>query len=159
MAKINKGRMFAELEGDYVVFLIGMRINSLWKFHKWFPVIMAMPRMIKELITKPEYGFLGSNAWFGRTTLMLQYWRSFDHLEAYAKNKSLEHFPAWKEFNVRARQSGAVGIWHETYKISEGSYENIYVNMPSFGLGKAGRLLSVSEKYDEARSRMNLKTN
>jgi hypothetical protein len=33
---------------------------------------------------------------------------------------------------------GSVGIWHETYKVAAGDYENIYVNMPLFGLGKAG---------------------
>jgi hypothetical protein len=33
-----------------------------------------------------------------------------------------------------------VGIWHETYAASPGSYENVYVNMPPFGLGKAGTL-------------------
>jgi len=36
-------------------------------------------------------------------------------------------------------------IWHETYAIQDGAkvtgaYENIYINMPAFGLGKAGIL-------------------
>ena len=42
-------RLTAHLEGEFVVFLIGMRVNRLWKIHKWLPVILAMPRMIKEL--------------------------------------------------------------------------------------------------------------
>jgi hypothetical protein len=33
-----------------------------------------------------------------------------------------------------------VGIWHETYEIAPGQYENVYVNMPKFGLGKVGEL-------------------
>jgi hypothetical protein len=33
-----------------------------------------------------------------------------------------------------------VGLWHETYVASAGTYENVYVNMPAFGLGKAGVL-------------------
>ncbi|KXK54753.1 MAG: hypothetical protein UZ05_CHB002000821 [Chlorobi bacterium OLB5] len=137
MAHIIKGRKFANVQGDFVVFLIGMRVNNFWKIHKWLPVAMAMPGMIKELYKNPEYGFLGERSWFGRISISVQYWRSFEHLEAYAKNKDLEHFPAWKAFNQKARQSGVVGVWHETYKVSAGSYENIYVNMPIFGLGKA----------------------
>ncbi len=59
MAEIIKQRMTARMEGDFVVFLIGMRINKFWKIHKWFPVTMAMPKMIKELISKPELGLIG----------------------------------------------------------------------------------------------------
>jgi hypothetical protein len=154
MAKINKQRMFGKMKGDFVVFIIGMRVNNLWKVNRWFPVAKAMPKMLKELYTKPESGFLGAQQWFGRTTVMIQYWRSFEHLEAYAKNKTGEHYPAWRKFNMKLRKTAAAGIWHETYKIREGSYENIYVNMPDFGLGKAGKLLTASEMYDDARARM-----
>ena len=140
MAEINEGRMFAKADDDFVVFMIGMRINSFWKIHKWFPVAIAMPKMIKELYKNKEYGFLSTEAWFGRTTIMVQYWKSFEHLEAYAKNINAEHLPEWRKFNQKARQSGAVGVWHETYRVSQGNYENIYVNMPKFGLGKVGTL-------------------
>jgi hypothetical protein len=34
MVEIIKERMTAEVKGDFVVFLIGMRINYLWKIHK-----------------------------------------------------------------------------------------------------------------------------
>ncbi len=155
MAEIIKGRKFSEYDGDFVVFLIGMRVNNWLKIHKWFPVAMAMPKMIKELYKNKELGFLSTESWFGRTTIMVQYWKSFEHLEAYAKNKDLNHFPAWRAFNLKARQSGAVGIWHETYKISKGNYENIYVNMPPFGLGKAGSVNEVSGELEHAENRMN----
>lgn len=151
--KINK-RMFARMEGDFVVFLIGMRINSFWKIHKWWPVAKAMPKMLKELYANPQSGFLGAQSWFGRTSIMVQYWRSFEHLEAYAKDKSGEHYPAWKNFNLNIRKSNAAGVWHESYKATAGTYENIYVNMPEFGLGKAGKLLPVSEKYEYAKQRI-----
>ena len=155
MEKINNGRMFGKMEGDFVVFLIGMRINSFWKIFKWWPAAMAMPKMIKELYAKPDSGFLGAHSWGGRTTIMLQYWKSFEHLEAYAKDKSGEHFPAWKNFNLNIRKSSAAGVWHETYKVTAGTYENIYVNMPAFGLGKAGSVHPVSEKYEHASQRIN----
>lgn len=153
MAQIIKGRKFGSLEGDFVVFLIGMRVNNWLMIHKWFPVAMAMPKMIKELYGNHNSGFISEQSWFGRTTISVQYWRSFEHLEAYARNKDLEHFPAWKDFNLKARQSGVVGVWHETYKVTSGSYENIYVNMPLFGLGKAGYLNEATGKNENAKGR------
>jgi len=80
MALIIKERMTAEVDDDFVVFLIGMRINKLWKIHKWFPVVMAMPKMISELYKNPDLGFISHEQWFGRTTIMVQYWKSFEQL-------------------------------------------------------------------------------
>ncbi|MBP7409506.1 MAG: DUF4188 domain-containing protein [Flavobacteriales bacterium] len=137
---IRRERLYATLEGDFVVFLVGMRINAWWKIHKWWPVAQAMPLMLKELKEQPELGMLGGELWGGRTTILVQYWRSKEHLLAYAKNKEAQHLPAWKAFNTKVGTSGDVGIWHETYLISKGGYENIYGNMPPFGLGKVGTL-------------------
>jgi hypothetical protein len=136
------------------VFLIGMRINRLWKVHKWLPVARAMPRMIKELSTQREHGFLGAEQWFGNPTLMLQYWRSFEELERYAKNRSAQHLPAWAAFNRAVGSGGDVGIWHETYRIGPGRYEAVYGNMPAFGLGTAGRLVPAEGRRRTARSRL-----
>ena len=61
MAQIIAERVTAAIEGDFVVFVIGMRINRFWKPHKWLPVFLAMPRMLKELAQRPDSGFLGSN--------------------------------------------------------------------------------------------------
>ncbi len=44
LAKVQRGRHSARLDGDFVVLLIGMRINSPWKLTKWLPVAVAMPR-------------------------------------------------------------------------------------------------------------------
>lgn len=66
-------RLTAHLEGEFVVFLIGMRVNRPWKIHQWLPVVRAMPRIIKELSSNPDSGLLGYEMWFGRTTIMLQY--------------------------------------------------------------------------------------
>ena len=145
MAKPINQRLTVELEGDFVVFLIGMRVNSWWKIHKWWPVVMAMPRMLAELKKRPESGFLGYEQSFG---VIVQYWRSFEHLEAYAKDRTGQHYPAWKAFNTRNRNSPDVGIWLETYRVRAGEYECIYNNMPPRGLGKVGKLVPVSGKYE-----------
>lgn len=151
---IHTGRMSATLPGDFVVFLIGMRINHPWALHHWGPVVAAMPRMLRELQAQPELGFLQGESWFGRTTLMLQYWRSLDQLLAYAKAKDAAHLPAWKAFNQRSGGGRAVGIWHETYLVGPGRYENIYVNMPAFGLGRAGELAAVAKGRHSATERL-----
>ena len=66
MAQVTPGRMTAEMDGDFVVFLIGLRINRWWKVHKWWPVAMAMPRMLRELAAHPESGCLASEGGFGQ---------------------------------------------------------------------------------------------
>lgn len=152
---IHSERLTANLEGEFVVFLIGMRINRIWKAHKWWPVAAAMPRMLKELSGRPESGLLGGQMWFGRTTLMVQYWRSLEQLLAYAKDREAQHLPAWRAFNRAVGANGDVGIWHETYVVSAGQYENVYVNMPPFGLGSVGTLTTATGDHASAEGRLN----
>ncbi len=64
MPLVFPGRMTAEIDGDFVVFLIGMRVNRPWKIHKWWPVAMAMPKMLAELAAHPEYGCLATRQSF-----------------------------------------------------------------------------------------------
>ena len=152
MKEIFPQRMSAEIEGDFVVFLIGMRINKIWKVHKWFPVFRAMPRMLKELDANPEIGCLGHSS-IG--PVIVQYWRSFEALEDYARNKGREHLSAWADFNRRVGKSrGDVGIWHETYLVRDGEYEAVYSGMPAHGLGAAGSLKPAEGQRETARGRL-----
>lgn len=151
---IRRERLTANLDGDFVVFLIGMRINAPLKIHRWWPVAAAMPRMLDELRRHPELGFIHAESWFSRTIILVQYWRSMDQLLAYARNKDSAHLPAWQAFNKAVGADGSVGIWHETYAVSPGSYENVYVNMPAFGLGCAGTLQSTTGGLQSAAARM-----
>jgi Domain of unknown function (DUF4188) len=141
MAKINEGRWTAEMDGDFVVFVIGMRINRLWRVWKWLPVFIAMPKMLVELFSQPELGLLHARTHFGlRNTMLVQYWRSYDQLHDYATDRTKAHLPAWKAFNKAVAKSGDVGIWHETFRVKAGEVRNIYGNMPAYGLGLAGKL-------------------
>lgn len=155
MARVIEQRMAAHIEGDFVVFLIGMRINRPWKPQKWLPVLLAMPKMLKELdaLRAEETGFLGHNG--PALGVIVQYWRSFDHLEAYARASDRQHFPAWVDFNKRMKASrGDVGIWHETYLIRAGEYEAIYSGMPPYGLGRASELVPATGNREAARQRL-----
>jgi hypothetical protein len=152
VAEVIAGRMTAEMDGDFVVFLIGMRVNRWWKLHKWWPVVTAMSRMLKELAANPESGCLATESGFGT---IVQYWRSFDHLEAYARAPTREHWPAWTAFNKRVRaSSGDVGIWHETFLVAAGQFEALYGSMPPKGLARAGRLVPVVATRNDARQRV-----
>ena len=138
---IIPGRQQARTDRPLALFLIGMRINDLLAVRAWGPVAMAMPRMLKELSQKPEAGLLWYRTFLsGRTIMTLQYWQSMEKLFAYAHDREGEHFPAWAAFNRRAKMNKAVGIWHETYVIDPATAENIYSNMPPFGLGAAAIL-------------------
>ena len=79
MPQIYAQKMAAEMEGEFVVLLIGMRINKPWKIHKWLPVFLAMPRMLKELEAHPELGLLGYQMSPG---IIVPYWRSFEQIES-----------------------------------------------------------------------------
>jgi hypothetical protein len=155
MATIHNGRFTVKIEGDFVVFLIGMRINRLLLVHKWLPVTRAMPRMLKELFQHKEMGLLHAQSFFGgRTVMVVQYWRSFEHLHAYAHARDLAHLPAWTEFNRKVGGNGSVGIFHETYLVKEGAYEAVYANMPAFGLASAGEMVPAVGRMQSAKSRI-----
>jgi len=158
MTELFRERMTADVDDEFAVFIIGMRINRFWKIHKWLPVALSMPKMVRELYQNPEMGLLSHESWVGRTTIMIQYWKSFNHLERYAKADNLEHLPAWKEFNRKIGRDGDVGIWHETYISKKGNYESVYINMPRFGLAKVGRHLPARGGLKTASGRLKRET-
>ena len=156
MPIIHSGRFTTRIEGSFVIFLIGFRINRPFAINKWLPTSRTMGPMLRELYANPELGFLGgfsSLYWPG--IMVTQYWRSFDHLIAYAQQRDAAHLPAWKAFNQRIGNDGTVGIWHETYQIAADKYESIYVNMPRFGLALAGTHEPASGHLRDAATRMN----
>jgi hypothetical protein len=155
MAKVINGRMSAELEGDFVVFLIGMRVNKPWKVHKWVPVFQAMAPMIRTLMTRKELGLLGFTGWVGPSgPLLVQYWRTVEDLNRFASDNTLPHHAAWRAYNRRVGTDGDVGVWHETYHVKAGQWESIYANMPRFGLAVAGEPIPVGRKGERAAERM-----
>jgi len=154
MVEIRAERVTAEVEDEVVVFLIGMRINKLWKPHKWLPVARAMGRMLKELEADADAGLLGVESFGVTNGVLVQYWRSFEHLESYAVDKAREHAPAWAAFNKAVASNGDVGIWHETYRVRPGDYECVYNNMPLFGLAKATRVVPATGRKESAPGRM-----
>ena len=154
MTDIQSGRWAANIDGDFVVFLIGAKAHKPWKVHKWLPVGRAMRRMIAELKQAPDMGLLHVERFGGGNGgVLVQYWRSFEHLHAYARNTDAEHLPAWAWFHKKVGMVGDVGIWHETYQVRAGQYEAIYGDMRPMGLGVAGTLIPATGAAKTARGR------
>jgi hypothetical protein len=111
--------------------------------------------MLKSLYNDPESGFLGGEAiLYPGGVGQIQYWRSTDDLERFARDPKEIHLEAWKRFNQAVGKDGSVGIWHETYQVESGGYEAIYGNMPRFGLAAATAHVPVGKRGETARERL-----
>ena len=152
MGEVAGRRMMAEIEGDFVVFLIGARLSKRQVFQSLIDLggRRGMRHMLDYLVEHPEKGLLAYE--MGIPTIV-QYWRSFEQLEAFAKDKEDPHLEMWRQYWRRVGRSTRTGIWHETYLVKAGQYEAVYGNMPAHGLGKAGRLVPMSEA-SSARERL-----
>ena len=157
MADIRNGRYMADtsnLGDELVVFLIGMRVNRPLRVAKWWPVFVAMPKMLRYLEQHPEKGLLGYRQAVLPSPLLVQYWRSFADLNRFARDAEDPHLEPWREFNRRVGSSGDVGIWHETYRVATNSIETIYGNMPPSGLGRITGVIPVRRGRDSAAARI-----
>jgi hypothetical protein len=145
--------MTAEIDGDFVVFLIGARLSKLHAVRSLIDLggRRGMQHMLDHLVAHPEKGLLAYE--LGLPTIV----RSFEQLEAFAKDRDDPHLEVWRQYWRRVGRSGRTGIWHETFLVKAGQYEAVYGNMPARGLGKAGRLVPVAEA-SSARSRLGAPT-
>ena len=155
MAKAVAGRQMAEIDGDFVVFLIGTAPDVRHPI-RWFRDVggrRGMNHMLKYLTDHPEKGLLAYELSF---PVIVQYWRSFDHLEAFARDESDPHAAAWRTYWKRVGTDNRSGIWHETFLVRAGEYEAVYANNARRGLAKAGRLVPATR---DSRARLRLKRN
>jgi hypothetical protein len=150
----GRGRITAAIEGEFVVLLIGMRVNRLRNIRRTWRLFGAMSRMIRELTTDPATGYLGGESWLGNPTIMVQYWRSFEHLERYARDRDRQHRPAWAAYNRILGSGAEVGVWHEAYRVRPGDFETVYNNMSPFGLARAGRSVPATGTRETAAGRL-----
>ena len=99
MTEIAGRRMRAEIDGDFVVFLLGARFHSKLHLYRTFLDLggrRGMVHMLQYLMAHPEKGLLGFQQ-LGLVTVA-QYWRSFDHLEAFARDEDDPHLAVWRTY-------------------------------------------------------------
>jgi hypothetical protein len=113
--------------------------------------------MVRQLLEHRELGLMHAETYlYWRGAALVQYWRTFEQLERFAREPSLLHLDAWKRFNRAVAADGSVGIWHETYMVQAGQYECIYGNTPKMGLALAGAHVPAIGARETAKRRMGL---
>ena len=151
-------RVMADTRQGGALFIVGMHIHDWGKPFDWLPAFLAMPRMIRELEANRALGMVSARFcfWGGRTIAVVQYWKSFELLTAYARSDDYEHRPAWLEFYRSASKSrSTVGLFHETYVVSAGSTESLYFQMPNgFGLTAVTGAVPVTARSATAHDRL-----
>ena len=154
---VNQGRRTARIEGDFVVFLIGARLDKLHPIRSLRDLggMRGMPYMLKYLSERPEKGLLGFETY--GLTMNVQYWRSFDDLERFARDEGDPHLAAWRKYWKRVGTDPRSGIWHETFLVRDGEYEAVYGNMPAHGLAKASEVVPINAD-SRARNRLRRRT-
>ncbi|WP_077491018.1 DUF4188 domain-containing protein [Sinomonas mesophila] len=153
--EVFPGRFTAETGRESVtVFLIGMRANRWWKLGTVLRVASAMPPMLRYLATRPEAGMLDFHQWLGRTTLLVSYWESPEHLMRFAADREAPHLEPWRRFMTSVAGTGDVGVWHETYQVPAAGIETVYSGMPRFGLARATGHVPVGPGTATARQRL-----
>ena len=143
-------RMTATLEGDFVVLLLGMRINKPWKVRHWLPVLLAMRRMLREPPgpSPASWATPGPGRPSSSTGARSSTSKPTPATGTAGTGRPGSLHPA------HGPPAGDVGIWHETFRVRAGEYEAIYSGMPPHGLGKVGRLAPVSGPAESARGRL-----
>ena len=158
MAEVKAGRWTADIEGDFVVFLIGARADKrrLLRSFRDLGGRRGMLHMLQHLSAHPEKGLLG----YEMSTLRRDH-RAVLALvrapRAVRQRRDDPHVAAWRNYWQRVGKDTRTGIWHETYLVRAGEYEAIYGNMPPFGLGKASSLVTLAEGRS-ARGRLKRRT-
>ncbi|KLJ11854.1 hypothetical protein EMPG_13001 [Blastomyces silverae] len=124
-----------------VVFLLGTKSSHpLGAFH---PVILKLgkyfARMVRELReTAENSGYLGSSTWTStedsaaNEIMTVMYFRDFESLHKYAHGPL--HIQGVKYWSSVVKDCPHVSIYHETYVVPPGQWENIYQNSRPTGL-------------------------
>jgi hypothetical protein len=83
---------------------------------------------------------------------VLQYWRSFDALDAWSHRPP--HSEWWREAVDRMRRKHDLGIYHEAYLVPAANLESIYLDCEPAGLARFGKLGDPVGPMTTARGRL-----
>lgn len=134
--------------------LLGARRRSRLHIADWWLFKRRMRALLRELEAAPEIGLLGWEMWGGASLLTVQYWRSWEALESWSRERGGSHRAAWTEYLRGAAKRGSVGVWHEAYIAKPGAYETVYTCMPPIGLARVGDVVPARGRLGRAAGRM-----
>lgn len=156
MAKVAPGRFTAQIDGPFVVFRLGIRVNRFFSFWKWIPTLLAIVPTLRSLLRSPAPGLLGAFSIFYLSAGMgvVQYWRSLDDLKSFARSKESPYMELWRRYNASVGSDGSVGIWYEMFLVEAARYEVVYDNMPVSGLAAASTHVPAVGRRETARRRL-----
>ncbi|KAK4494879.1 hypothetical protein PRZ48_014235 [Zasmidium cellare] len=136
---------------DVVVFLIGTRSNHPYGmlapgFEKSGKFFSSMAQSLED--HADEYGFLGMTSWLSSNDrsskaeiMQVCYFRNVEGLHAFAHSE--HHREAWEWWNRSIKEVPHLSIWHETYHVPKGHWENIYIN------SHLGGVTSITSKFTD----------
>jgi len=152
---VRAGRCMARRDEPFATSLFGMRVNRLQGVPRFLGCLWLLRRVLRDLEAHPERGFLAGRVYrTGRTLVAVQYWESFDALDAWARDHRLPHRKPWQQYLREALDDEAMGLWHETFLASPGSWEGVYVNMPPRGLAAGVAAVEMQATKGSARERL-----
>jgi Domain of unknown function (DUF4188) len=152
---VRRGRWMARRDRPFAVFLFGMRLNRPGGLRRWLWALRVLRRIQADLAAHPERGCLDGHVYrAGRTLVAVQYWESFEALDGWARDHRLPHRGPWQRYLREALDDPAVGLWHETYLATPGTWEGVYVNMPPWGLAGGVEAVEMQSTRGSARDRL-----
>jgi Domain of unknown function (DUF4188) len=152
---VRTGRWMARREQSFAVFLFGMRLNRLRGLPRFLWGLRVVRRVLRDLDAHPQRGLVAGRVyWAGWILVAVQYWASFDALDAWARDHRLPHRKPWQRYLREALDDRAVGLWHETYLASPGGWEGVYLNMPPWGLAAGMEAVEMQATKGSARERL-----
>lgn len=83
---------------------------------------------------------------------VLQYWRSFNELDAWSHRPP--HSERWRDALDRMRRKGDLGVYHEVFLVPTESLESIYLDCEPAGLARFGKLAEPVGPLTTARGRL-----
>jgi Domain of unknown function (DUF4188) len=87
---VRTGRWMARRDEPFAVFVFGMRLNRLRGLPRFLWGLWVLRRVLGDLNAHPEHGYLTGRVYpAGRTLVAVQYWESFDALDAWARDHRL----------------------------------------------------------------------
>jgi hypothetical protein len=125
------GRYSTSIDGPFVVFLIGVRINRLLAIGKWLPVTKAMGPMRKELYANPSPGLLAAySSMYWRGIMVTQYWAA----STISSSRPNHAMPCTSRHGRPSTRPSAQTVESASgtkpTRSPKGQYECVYANMP-----------------------------